>query len=161
VPENFRKAALPAKISRVRPPLVPLLLLSATCAPKEPAGEPIANPPPPPQQQAAPRAAQVVNATILVNGCQTFGKTNGKLAERAMYELVEGCSSVPGGSAQFGATLLPNGRIEIAAVAGRPDVVPICILGHSLRHRVPLSQPCRLDVKIEQQSVPVSADSGT
>jgi hypothetical protein len=77
-----------------------------------------------------------------------------------MYQLVEGCSSVPGGSSQFGATLLPNGRIEIAAAPGQPDVVPICVLRHSLAHRVPLSQPCKLDVKIEEQRVPMGADGG-
>lgn len=77
-----------------------------------------------------------------------------------MYELVEGCSSVSGGSAQFRATLLPSGRIEITAVPGAPDVVPICVLRHSLAHHVPLSQPCRLDVKIEQQTVSVGVDGG-
>lgn len=102
----------------------------------------------------------MVNATILVNGCAGFGRTHGKLAERAMYELVEGCSTVPGGTAQFRATLLPGGRIELAAVPGQADVVPICVLRHSLAHRVPLSQPCRLDVKIEEQRVPVG-DAGT
>jgi len=104
----------------------------------------------------------VVNATILANGCEKqLGHTNGKLAEKAMSELVEGCSSVPGGSAQFGATLQPGGRIEIAAAPGQPDVVPICILKHRLTHKVPLAKPCRLDVKIEQTSVPVSIDAGS
>jgi hypothetical protein len=102
----------------------------------------------------------VVNATILANGCQEFGQANGKLAERAMSELVEGCTSVPGGSAQFAATLLAGGRIEIAAVDGQPGLIPICILKHPLVHRVPLSKPCRLDVKIEQTSVPVGGDGG-
>jgi hypothetical protein len=78
-----------------------------------------------------------------------------------MYQLVEGCSSVPGGSAQFAATLLPGGRIEIAAAPGQPDVVPICILKHSLLHGVPLAKPCRLDVKIQQTSIPVGFDGGT
>jgi hypothetical protein len=154
---NFRKTALPAKMPSVRPSLLHLLLLLASCAPKGPAIAPSENGPPP---QPAPRAAQVVNATILVNGCEGFGRANAKLAEKAMYQLVEGCSTVPGGSAQFGATLLPNGRIEIVAVPGQPDVVPICILRHSLTHRVPLSQPCRLDVKIEEQRIPVGADGG-
>jgi hypothetical protein len=101
------------------------------------------------------RAAQVVNATILANGCQEFGPADGKLAEKAMYELVEGCTSVPGGIAQFGATLLPGGHIDITGAPGQPDVVPICILKHPLTHKVPLAKPCRLDVKIEQSSVPV------
>ncbi len=107
-----------------------------------------------------PAAAQVVNATILANGCQHLGAANAKLAERAMYQLVEGCSSVPGGSARFEATLEPGGRIEIAAAPGQPDVVPICILKHSLEHKVALAKPCRLDVKIAQTSVPVSVEAG-
>jgi hypothetical protein len=102
----------------------------------------------------------VVNATILTNGCQELGRANAKLAENAMYQLVEGCSSVPGGSAQFRATLDPGGRIEIAASPGQPDVVPICVLKHSLQHKVALARPCRLDVKIAQTSVPVAVDAG-
>lgn len=110
-----------------------------------------------PAAPAAPpgRAAQVVNATILTNGCQELGRPSAKQAESAMYQLVEGCASVPGGSAQFEATLVPGGRIEISAAPGQPDVVPICVLKHLLLHKVPLSRPCHLDVKIEQTSVPV------
>ena len=104
----------------------------------------------------------MVNATILANGCEAqLGHANGKLAEKAMYELVEGCSSVPGGSAQFGATLRPGGQIEIAAAPGQPDVVPICVLKHRLVHKVPLAKPCRLDVKIEETKVPVGTDAGS
>jgi hypothetical protein len=102
----------------------------------------------------------VVNATVLANGCQELGKANGRLAEKAMYELVEGCSTVPGGRSRFTATLLPGGRIEIQAGPGQPDVVPICVLKHPLVHQVPLAKPCRLDVKIEQTSLPVSIDGG-
>ena len=101
------------------------------------------------------RAAQVVNATILTNGCEALGRPSAKLAERAMSELVEGCGEVPGGSARFGATLLPGGHIKIEGVAGQPDVVPICILKHSLVHRVPLERPCHLDVSIAQSTVPI------
>jgi hypothetical protein len=77
-----------------------------------------------------------------------------------MDQLIEGCSTVPGGKAQFEATLQPGGRIQITGVAGEPDVVPICILKHSLLHNVPLTKPCRLDVKIEQTSVSVVVDAG-
>ena len=105
-------------------------------------------------------AAQVVNATILANGCQDFGRANGRLAESAMYQLVEGCTTVPGGASQFAATLLPGGRIEIAAVPGGPDVLPICVLKHALTHKVALAKPCRLEVKIEQTSMTVAFDAG-
>ncbi len=102
-------------------------------------------------------SAQMVNALVLTNGCQDLGKQSSILAEKAMNALVEGCASVPGGSMQFHATLQPGGRIEIGAAPGQPEVVPICILKHALVHRVPLTKPCQLDVKIEQTSVPVSA----
>jgi hypothetical protein len=137
----------------VRSILVVLVLIvadvtSAACEVNAPAeGVPAARSP--------GRAAQIVNATILANGCQEFGPADGKLAEKAMYDLVEGCTSVPGGVAQFGATLLPGGHIDITGAPGQPDVVPICILKHALAHTVPLAKPCRLDVKIEQSSVHV------
>lgn len=99
----------------------------------------------------------MVNALVLTNGCQDSGRQSAILAERAMNSLVEGCVSVPGGSMQFHATLQPGGRIEISAAPGQPEVVPICILKHALVHRVPLTKPCPLDVKIEQTSVSVSA----
>jgi hypothetical protein len=109
---------------------------------------------------SAGRSAQVVNATILTNGCQSLGATKAKLAEKAMYQLVEGCDSVPGGVAQFEATLQPGGRIDIAVAPGQPDVVPTCILKHSLLHHVPLVKPCPLDVRIEQTSVAMPGDAG-
>jgi hypothetical protein len=133
------------------------------CGPKEPPASTAPTQPSalePSAREPTARAAQVVNATILANGCQNLGRANGELAEKAMYKLVEGCASVPGGTAQFGATLLPGGQIEIAAAPGQPGMVPICILKHPLVHKVPLSKPCRLDVKIEQTSVPVGGDGG-
>jgi hypothetical protein len=135
---------------------ISLLLVSVACGPSEPAHT---APAPAPRQPE--RSAEVVNATVLANGCQELGKTNAKLAEKAMYELVEGCSTVPGGSSRFSATLLPGGRIDIQAGPGQPDVVPICILKHPLAHQVPLVKPCRLDVKIDQTSLPVVLDAGT
>ena len=132
----------------------------AACA----ANPPPASPEPPPPTTAEPStgpSAQVVNATILTDECQGLGKANAMLAESAMYHLVEACTSVPGGSAEFEATLQPGGKIDIAGVKGQPQVVPICILKHSLQHKVPLKAPCHLDVKIEQTSVAMPGDAGT
>ena len=140
--------------------LIAALSALAACA----STPPPASPEPPPPTTAEPPStgpsAQVVNATILTNGCQNLGKSNAMLAESAMYHLVEACTSVPGGSAQFEATLEPGGRIDIAGVPGQPAVVPICILKHSLQHNVPLKAPCHLDVKIEQTSVVMPTDAG-
>jgi hypothetical protein len=135
----------------MRSAVLAVLALAVGCARTSPATQP----PPPTQSLPAKGAAELVNATILANGCQQLGHDNARLAERAMYQLVEGCTSVPGGSAEFEATLEPGGRIDIAAAPGQPDVVPICILKHSLQHKVALTKPCRLDVKIAQSSVPV------
>ncbi len=138
---------------------IALLAASAACA----SGPPPASPEPPPPTTAEPsggQSAQVVNATILTDECKGLGKANAMLAESAMYHLVEACTSVPGGSAQFEATLQPGGKIDIAGVPGQPAVVPICILKHSLQHKVPLKTPCRLDVKIEQSSVAMPGDAG-
>ena len=98
----------------------------------------------------------MVNAIILANGCNVVGVKNARLAEAAMNQLVEACTSVPGGTVQFKATLQPGGRIDIEGAPGAPDVVPICILKHSLLHHVPLTQPCTLDVKIEEMTIPVA-----
>lgn len=140
--------------------LTAVLCTSAACASSPP---PATQEPPPPTtaEPSAGQSAQLVNATILTNGCQQLGKSNAMLAENAMYHLVEGCTSVPGGSAQFEATLEPGGKIDIAGVSGQPAVVPICILKHSLQHKVPLKAPCHLDVKIEQTSVAMPGDAGT
>ena len=134
-------------------------LLTACASTPPPAGPEL--PPPTTAGTTAGPSAQVVNATILTNGCQNLGKGNSMLAESAMYHLVEACRSVPGGSTQFLATLQPGGRIDIAAAPGQPDVVPICILKHSLLHKVSLKTPCQLDVKIEQTSVAMPTDAGT
>ncbi|MGD0525889.1 MAG: hypothetical protein ABSE49_12135 [Polyangiaceae bacterium] len=124
------------------------LALVAGCGSSPPPG----SVPPPPGP-----SAQLVNAVVLTNGCQSMGRQSALLAESAMSSLVEGCASVPGGSMQFHATLQPGGRVEISATPGQPEVVPICILKHALVHRVPLTKPCPLDVKIEQTSVPMTA----
>ncbi len=106
-----------------------------------------------------------IASLALLAGCATacpdLGKQSSRLAENAMNALVEGCATVPGGSMQFHATLQPGGRIEISAAPGQPEVVPICILKHALVHKVPLTKPCPLDVKIEQTSVPVTAPASS
>jgi hypothetical protein len=137
-----------------------LAALLAGCASTPP---PDSTPPPTTSNPTSGSSAQLVNALILTNGCQDLGRASAMLAERAMNQLVEGCATVPGGSMQFQATLQPGGRIEIGAAPGQPDVVPICILKHELLHKVPLKAPCRLDVKIEQTTVPMvgpSIDAG-
>ena len=140
--------------------LVVLVAASGACGPK--AAPETAPPSSPSAPEPAPVvSARMVNATVLANGCRELGPSSARLAESAMYRLIEGCSSVPGGKAEFSATLQPGGRVEITSASGKEDVVPICVLKHSLSHSVPLTRPCRLDVKLEQSSVPMPVDAGS
>jgi len=107
---------------------------------------------PPPVEPVGP-SAKIVSATLVANDCDRVAKGNAKLAEDAMNKLVEGCTSVPGGRARFSATLEPGGRIEIAQTDGSPDTVPICVLKHELRHKVPLTHECKLDVRLDESAV--------
>jgi hypothetical protein len=107
----------------------------------------------PPLPEPSAPSAKIVSATVVTNDCDRVAKGNARLAEDAMSTLVEGCTSVPGGSARFSATLEPGGRIEIAQTVGSPDTVPICVLKHELRHKVPLTHECKLDVRLEESAV--------
>src|SRR5690349_20138602 len=57
----------------------------------------------------------VIDAVVIVHDCAKLGSGNAKLAEKAMNQLVAGCSELPSASANFSATLLPGGQIQIAA----------------------------------------------
>lgn len=110
---------------------------------------------------APPPQARAVSAIVLMNRCADLGAGNAKLAEGAMYQLVEGCTSIAGGTAHFAATLHPGGRIELAPVAGQPETIPICVLKHALTHKVALQKPCTLDVKLEESTLAITpADAG-
>ena len=140
--------------------LASLTLLCAAlsaCGTKRAAAPPPALPPPPPAQPKA----RAVSAIVLMNRCADMGPANAKLAEGAMYQLVEGCSTIAGGTAHFAATLHPGGRIELGPVPGQPETIPICVLKHALTHKVALQKPCTLDVRLEESSVAIQAvDAG-
>jgi hypothetical protein len=131
-----------------RAPLAFLLVFLA-CAPTKTAAPP---PPPEPARSDNARSAHLVSATVVANECGAVSKANAKRAEDAMHKLVEGCTSVPGGSQRFAATLQPGGRIEIAQT-GASEVVPICVLKNELRHTVPLTQSCKLEVRLEEGTI--------
>jgi hypothetical protein len=99
-----------------------------------------------------------VDAVIVANECAKLGNVNARAAEKAMHKLVEGCAEVPGGVAQFTATLVPGGRIDIGPMKGSDPAqatVPMCVLKHPLVHTVALPSPCKLDVRMEQQKIAV------
>ncbi|MGD0676733.1 MAG: hypothetical protein ABSC94_15070 [Polyangiaceae bacterium] len=113
-----------------------------------------------PEAATAKTDAEIVNATVWTNGCQDLGRARAQKAERAMNDLVEGCTTIPGRAAQFEATLEPSGRIVISAAPGQLDVVPICVLKHSLVHQVPLSKPCHLKVRMQESTVSIGRENG-
>lgn len=97
----------------------------------------------------------LVDATIMFTDCGVVSNMNATRAQSTMRQLVEACNEVPGGTAQFTATLLPNGRIELANADGGFGTVPICVLHHELKHKVVVKKPCTMQVQMsERRSVP-------
>jgi hypothetical protein len=118
-------------------------LLFAACRPAEDASD-------------LPRTAtSMVNAQAIVSACPDARKMNAKAAADTINKLVEPCAKVPGGKAHFAATLLPGGKIELASPEGKvaDGVVPTCVLGHGLTHRVLLSKACSFDVQLEERKL--------
>jgi hypothetical protein len=97
----------------------------------------------------------MVNATAVISACPDGRRMNAKAAGDAINKLVEPCAKVPGGKAHFSAKLLPGGKIELASPEGKvaEGVVPTCVLGHGLTHRVLLKKPCTFDVQLEERKV--------
>ena len=137
------------------------ILGAAACGSAPPPATATPAPSPPPTASAAP--AHTVSAVVLVNGCAHFGVDNARLAQAAMNQLVDGCSSFAGDRVQFTATLLPGGAIQFEPRPEGSQSIPICVLNHPLTHRVHLQKACSLDVRLEEGTVavPRSADAGS
>jgi hypothetical protein len=101
----------------------------------------------------------LVNATAVVSACPGMQRQSAKLATDAIQKLVAPCGAVPGGRAHFSATLLPGGKIELAAPDGDPTdgVVPTCVLQRGLAHKALLKRPCRFDVQLEERKLEAGA----
>jgi len=100
-------------------------------------------------------AISLVTSFVMVEACPESKKIDTKQATREIDELVGPCKKVPTGAAHFSATLLPDGRVELASPSGDPTegVVPTCLLqsASQLKHKLRLKQPCKFDVKLEQR----------
>jgi len=90
----------------------------------------------------------IVDASVVVSECPDSKIMNGKMAREAIRKLVDPCAAVPGGSAHFEATLLPDGRVELAAPS---ETVPTCVIKNKLAHKVQLQHPCKFDVKLDER----------
>lgn len=140
--------------SRVLGALALIALGAWSCTPKQPA----ATSGPAPSASAAPtgKAVAVVEGSILVKECPA--KLDPKQARKTLDMLAGDCTSVPGGSARFLATLMPGGRIDIAAPDGSDEgTIPICVLKNKLRHRLLIKHSCTFEVQIEQSSARTAA----
>ena len=93
----------------------------------------------------------LVDATIMFTDCGVVSNMNATLAQKTMRQLVEACNEVPGGIAQFTATLLVDGRIELATGDGGLGTVPICVLHHELKHKVIVKKPCTMQVQMSER----------
>jgi hypothetical protein len=86
-----------------------------------------------------------------------------KAAEAAMRRLTEPCHAVNAPAADFLATLVPGGHIEIASRGkeGAEGVVPVCVVKNRLTHSVALKQRCTFSVKLEPAATvtPAAASS--
>ncbi len=129
--------------------LVASAALSSACHPSSKAQAP--------SETTGSRAppVKVVEGSIVFTKCPDSKHLGAGRAEATINKLVDGCTSVPGGSARFMATLKPGGTIEIAAPSGSKDegVVPICVLKNRLRHHLWLRHACTMAVQIEEQRV--------
>jgi hypothetical protein len=105
---------------------------------------------PAPANAAVPMIASG-GTSFVIEDCPDAKKMDSKAAEAAMRKLIEPCHAVNAPAADFLATLVPGGRIEIAS-RGKDraeGVVPICVVKNRLTHSVALKQRCTFNVKLE------------
>jgi hypothetical protein len=99
-----------------------------------------------------------VETSVVLGECEDSKTMNTRAAREAIRKLVDPCAAVPGGRAHFAATLLPDGRVRLAAPSGDPadGVVPTCVLENRLQHKVLLRHPCKFDVQLVERPGPTS-----
>jgi hypothetical protein len=115
---------------------------------------------PPPASGAGPSVASG-STSFVVEDCPDAKKMDAKAAETAMRKLIEPCHTVNAPAADFLATLVPGGRIEIASRGkdGAEGVIPVCIVKNRLTHSVALKQRCTFNVKLEPAAAVAPAAS--
>ena len=108
-----------------------------------------------PPELVPERRISMVTSFVVIEACPDAKRMSSVQATKEIEELVGPCTKVPGGAAHFSATLLVDGRVELASPSGDPaeGVVPTCLVQtqKQLRHRLKLGKPCRFDVKLEQR----------
>jgi hypothetical protein len=161
---RFTAGAVPLVFNGIRfivaGTLVCLLVLGGctrrpTHAPAEP------RPPEPARTTGASVASG--STSFVVEDCPDAQKMDAKAAEGAMRKLIEPCHSVNAPAADFLATLVPGGRIEITSRGkdGAEGVVPVCVVKNRLTHSVALKQRCTFNVKLEPAAAVAPAASSS
>jgi len=101
-----------------------------------------AHPPVEPKSSPAPTTASGPSVasggtSFVIEDCPDAKKMDAKAVEAAMRKLTEPCHAVNAPAADFLATLVPGGHIEIASRGkdGAEGVIPICIVRTDSRTR--------------------------
>jgi hypothetical protein len=91
------------------------------------------------------------STSFVIEECPDAKKMDAKAAETAMRKLIEPCHAINAPAAEFLATLVPGGRIELSSRGkdSAEGVIPICVVKNKLTHSVALKQRCTFHVKLE------------
>lgn len=106
---------------------------------------------------------QSVSAVVVADQCSGLGKQEAKHAREAMDRLVDGCHSIPHGSAHFVVVLHPGGALqflEVGPEASGGGELPMCVLSQKLTHKVRLPAPCKMEIRLEESAFMTTGDAG-
>ena len=145
-----RKALLSRVVRLITLGTIGLAFWLASCARRPAQAPPEAKSPPPASSSGGPLVASG-GTSFVIEDCPEAKKMDAKAAEAAMRKLIEPCHTINAPAADFLATLVPGGRIEIASRGkeGAEGVIPICVVKNRLTHSVALKQRCTFNVKLE------------
>lgn len=104
-----------------------------------------------------------VSAVVIADQCSGLGKQEAKHAREAMDRLVDGCHTIPHGSAHFVVVLHPGGALqflEAGPEAGGPSELPMCVVSQKLTHQVRLPAPCKMEIRLEESAFATAWDAG-
>jgi hypothetical protein len=139
--------------------MVTLAVLLASCARR--AAHPPTEAKPSPPASSGGSAVASGGTSFVIEDCPDAKKMDAKAAEAAMRKLTEPCHAINAPAADFLATLVPGGRIEIASRGkdSAEGVIPICVVKNRLTHAVALKQRCTFNVKLEPAAAAPAASS--
>jgi hypothetical protein len=140
--------------------MVTLAVLLVSCA-RRAAHPPAEAKSPPPASSGASAAVASGGTSFVIEDCPDAKKMDAKAAEAAMRKLTEPCHAINAPAADFLATLVPGGRIEITSRGkdSAEGVIPICVVKNRLTHSVALKQRCTFNVKLEAAAAAPAASS--